>query len=98
MLVVTAFTFFGLSALQNISFFTNLLDGKAISINITAEEEENEASNNEEVKEVMEKLDFREDFRNFLKRANSTHSLAFQDHSLILHNGYLEVVTPPPQV
>lgn len=98
MIAVTAFTFFGLSCIQNLSYFTDLFDGQTITINIAAQEEENETSNNEEVKQVNESLHQRENFRQLLVRENSTTLLAFHHHSLVFHNGYLEVATPPPEL
>lgn len=96
MLLVSTFTFFGLSAIQSISYFTNFLGEQCITINVVAQEEENETSNNEvkEAKEAFEK----QSAELLLERCNSYHAIAFLHHSLAIENGFSEVSTPPPEL
>jgi hypothetical protein len=96
MLVISAFTFFGLSALQNLSYFTNVFGETKITINISAQEEENETTNSE-VKEV--KAQIKSNHKGLItSKCNAAHLLAFHHHNFKLNSGYLEVVTPPPEL
>ena len=98
MLFVTAFTFFGLPALQNISYFTDFFGDFKVTVNIAAQEEENETtnSNNEEAKESKSKNN------NSLSSLSLYHtktlkSLAIQKHLLRHSSAIIEVATPPPE-
>ncbi|KAA3650740.1 MAG: hypothetical protein DWP98_03995 [Bacteroidetes bacterium] len=95
MLIVSAFTFFGLSALQNISYFTDYFGDIKITINITTQEEENETQSSE-VKEVKSKV---ASVLNSLAISgyNQTNAIAFKSNSLKLSKGHLKVTTPPPE-
>jgi hypothetical protein len=96
MLLVSAFTFFGLSALQNVSYFTNLFGDVKITINITAQEEENETSNNE-VKEIQSKISAQED--SFaINKCNISNAISYRGYSSKTLKGFLEVATPPPRI
>lgn len=96
MLMVTCFTFFGLSTIQNLSYFTDFFDGQKISMNLNAQEEENETSNEEEAKEVKEKFDNR----------NKGYQLAYESYMKVqaerhqtfgIASAFIEVATPPPE-
>ena len=95
MLLVSVFTFFGLSALQNISYFTELFGDVKITINITAQEEENETSNNE-VKEIQDKVSQQKD--SFaVNQYNIASAVSLHRHADKLSEGYTKVATPPPK-
>ena len=97
MLFVSAFTFFGLSALQNISYFTDFFGDVTITVNISMQEEENETSTSNEVKESKSKNN--NTLSNLsLIYLNTLNSLAFQVHSLKHSSTVLEVATPPPKL
>lgn len=96
MLLVSVFTFFGLSGIQNISYFTDWMGDVKISFNVTAEEEENEGSSNE-IKEVKEKL-VTGSTRFSLQYIYSEAFCGFKSDFLTLHKGYLEVFSPPPEM
>ncbi|MEQ8908219.1 MAG: hypothetical protein RIC95_03435 [Vicingaceae bacterium] len=95
MLIVSVFTFFGLAGIQNVSYFSSLFGEEKMCYNLSAQEEENETSNNE-VKEVKESFEKQSNFPS-LEKCNSSHTLAFRHHYRKLDNGYLEVATPPPE-
>jgi predicted aminopeptidase len=96
MLLVTCFTFFGLSAIQSLSYFSKLFDGHKIVLNINAQEEENETSNNEEAKAAKEKLDRYAKIRQFAIQA-SLRLGTFDKHIFFPSAAYIEVITPPPE-
>jgi len=96
MLLVTCFTFFGLSAIQNLSYFTNAFDGQKICVNINEQEEENETSNNEEVKEAKEKFDDRQ-WVNLIAYANAVKVLTERHQAFCPSAAFIEVATPPPE-
>lgn len=96
MLLVTCFTFFGLSAIQNLSYFSKLFDGDKISLNINAEEEENKGSNEKEVTEVKENLHrsskiSKSAYEGKIKVCASRHRNSSFSAS------FIEVITPPPE-
>lgn len=95
MLLVSAFTFFGLSALQNLSYFTDFLGDVKITVNIsTQEEEESETKTSNEVKELKNKnSNYQSKLALFC-----LNSLAFKVYSLKHSTAFLEVVTPPPKL
>jgi hypothetical protein len=96
MLLVSGFTFFGLSGIQSLSYYTDLFGDLNISFNLTAQEEENETSNNE-VQEVKEKLSTA--YRELaIYSCNISNAIAWNEHVLKLHNGFFEVATPPPRL
>ncbi|MEQ8625489.1 MAG: hypothetical protein RJQ00_03640 [Vicingaceae bacterium] len=98
MLFVSAFTFFGLSALQNISYFTDFFGDIKITVNITTQEEENETtnSNNEESKESKCKNGNGLGSLS-INHTNRLSSIAIQKHLLRHSTTILEVATPPPE-
>lgn len=93
MLVVSAFTFFGLSAIQNISYFTNLFGETKIQVTI-ANEEENESAN--EGKEAKGN-ELEKDYNFAIFQHNKSTSTAFQELLLIEFCTFSEVSTPPPE-
>jgi len=96
MLIVSAFTFFGLSAIHNASYFTNFFGENKIELTIV-NEEESESSNEVEVKEAKSYQNFdSKDFAN--TQFNNSTSIAFQE--LLLHESthFFEVSTPPPEL
>ncbi|MAY85042.1 MAG: hypothetical protein CMP59_13010 [Flavobacteriales bacterium] len=96
MLLVTFFTFFGLSAIQNLSYFTELFDGQKIAVNLNVQEEENETSNNEEAKEVKEKYDGKQKVDQFAYE--SSVKVREERHKAFCPSAaYIEVATPPPE-
>lgn len=96
MLLVSGFTFFGLSSIQYLSYCTDLFGDLKISFNISTQEEENETSNNE-VQEVKEKLNTA--YSVFaIYSCNNSNAIAWNEHILKLHNGFSEVATPPPRL
>lgn len=95
MLLVSTFTFFGLSAIQSLSYFTNFLGEQRITINVAAQEEENETSNNE-VKEAKEA--FEKQAENFLEiQYSARHLTAFHRYFHKWDFDFIEVATPPPE-
>ena len=95
MLLVSAFTFFGLSGIQNISHFTDWLGEIKITFNLTSEEEESEESSNE-VKEVKEKLvSGAIQYALQLQQLNAISN--WETKSLLLNKGYFEIFSPPPE-
>lgn len=97
MLLVSTFTFFGLSGIQNLSYFTDLLGDQRITINLNASEEENETSNNEEVKEAKEK-DANKLGGRLMMSTSALQQLASKDRHSIPDPAFREVSTPPPEV
>ena len=79
MLLMTVYTFMGLSTLQNISYFTNWMGDVTIKLNITASEEESETSNSNEVKEVKEVL-FNHRNKLAISQYNNVLNLEFSNH------------------
>lgn len=94
MLLVSAFTFFGLSALQNLSYFTDFLGDVRITVNISTQEEENETKTSNEVKELKNKNSNNQSRLALI----CLSSLSFKVHSLKHSTAFLEVVTPPPKL
>ena len=95
MLIVSAFTFFGLSALQNVSHFTDWFGDVKIVFNLTNEEEESEESS-KEVKEVKEKLV--SGAMQFSLQLMQLRSFGkWKIKSLLLDEGYFEIISPPPE-
>jgi hypothetical protein len=96
MLVITAYTFIGLSTLQNISYFTDWMGDVKITLSITASEEESETSNSSEVKEVKEV--FHNERNKFaLEQYNTILNLELTNHKNIPEEAFCEVLTPPPE-
>jgi len=93
MLLVSVFTFFGESALQSISCFTNVFNDQLIIVDFTGEEE-NETSKNE-AKEVVTQT---EDQNNLaILQHNHLNSIAFHKCNLKGSGDFSEVTTPPPE-
>lgn len=92
MLLISAFTFVGLSAIQNISYFSDVFGEVKITINLSSQEEENETSSNE-VKESV--------YKTALKSSNlfslTKNKLLEMNTFLKLDNGYFEILSPPPK-
>jgi len=97
MLLVTLFTFFGLSAIQNLSYFSSLLGDVKICVSFMNEEEENENSNNEEVKEIKEKIDDKRTDHS-LSQIYERLQLMHRSPTLKTLTIFNEVSTPPPEV
>lgn len=96
MLLVSGFTFFGVSAIQNLSCFTEVFDDLKVSLSLNAQEEENETSNNEEVNEVKEKLDkntrlIQLAYEEEMKVREARQEIIFPS------SAFVDVITPPPQ-
>src|SRR5690554_3095061 len=97
MLIVSGFTFFGLSILQNVSEFTDFFGDTEISFTmVMTNEEENETNTNNEVKEKSGKEYYSSNYH-----ANcyleSKELLKYLSHQLNYNRYYLEVPTPPPE-
>lgn len=96
MLLVSTFTFFGLSALQSLSYFTSLLGDQKITLNIAAQEEENETSN-KEVKEVKEAFE-KQSAHYMSLNCSAIHHTAYHRHIQKWEHDFIEVATPPPEL
>ncbi len=96
MLLITAYTFIGLSTLQNISYFTEWMGDVKITLSITASEEESETSNSSEVKEVKEVF-HNERNKSVLSQYNTILNLELVNHKNIPEEAFCEVLTPPPE-
>ena len=94
MLFISAFTFFGLSAIQNISYFTTFFGEAKIQL-IIETEEENEGAN--EVKEIKGNQLYQDNDLAIFQYDNLT-STAFHKHQLIKLVDFSEVSTPPPEL
>jgi|SRR5690554_8139179 len=97
MLLMTVYTFMGLSTLQNISYFTDWMGDVTIKLNITASEEESETSNSNEVKEVKEVL-FNHRNKLAISQYNNVLNLEFSNHRSLPEEAFSEVITPPPEL
>lgn len=93
MLVITAYTFIGLSTLQNISYFTDWMGDVKVTLSITASEEESETSISNEVKEVLHN----ERNKFALIQYNTILNLELVNHKNIPEEAFCEVLTPPPE-
>ncbi len=94
--MVTAFTFIGLSVIQSLSCFTDIFGDQEITFSISPQEEENETSGNEEVKEIKEKTDNKETDQ-LLSAFNLNIPSISREIYLHIPNGFYEVSTPPPE-
>ena len=93
MLLVSVFTFFGGTALQSLSSFTDLFNAHELVIDF-AGEEENESSKNE-VKEVIAHTVQQNNLA--ILQYNHLNSIAFHKCKLKSNSYYSEVTTPPPE-
>lgn len=97
MLLVSSFTFFGLSILQNISQFTDFFGDTEISFTmVMTNEEENETNTNNEVKEKSGKEYLSSSYLATCY-IEAQELLKYRSHQLRYIKYYLEVPTPPPE-
>jgi hypothetical protein len=93
MLLVTGFTFFGLSSIQSVSFFSDFFGESKIVIELNSEEE-NEVT--VEIKVIEGELVERRNGWS-LFQCDQLNFLAFHRAKSIFPAHYLEVSTPPPE-
>lgn len=91
MLVLSVFSFIGLSGIQSLSY---MFDGSKIDISLTLEEE-SETKTNEESEIKSEKEIVNHSFA--IEEQNHSVATAFQNHLFSLSNPVFEVATPPPR-
>lgn len=95
MLLVSGFTFFGLSMLQNMASFTDFFGDTKISFTVVmSSEEENETTNTNEVKENYAKHNNGSLSDEFLQKSKQLKFYTSQACEIIY---FKEVPTPPPE-
>lgn len=92
MLVLSLFSFVGLSGIQSLSYF---FDGSKFAINFNIEEEsETKTSEESEVKCEKEIVNY----SFVIQDQDHFFATAYHNHLFSLSNHFIEVATPPPEV